>query len=95
MRILSLDQRGQSGKIINFSVWSGIASPEGHIKMILKVTMPPRNGMIGESKYHREDIKWNGTDKDLRQSIISFLSQGKNKEFDIKQAMYQLKNLFV
>lgn len=97
MRMLSLDLRGPSNKLINFSVWNGIAAPEGHVKIIIKVTLPPDKGMMGESKYHREDIKWDGTDKGLRQNIIAFLSQGKtrDREFDIRQASYKLFNLFV
>lgn len=93
--MLSLDLKGQNNKLINFSVWNGIAAPEGHIKLVLKVTLPPEKGMMGVSKYHREDIKWNGTDKGLRQNIIAFLSKWKDKEFDIRQAMYQLRNIFV
>ncbi len=93
--MLSLDLKGQNNKLINFSVWNGIAAPEGHIKLVLKVTLPPEKGMMGASKYHREDIKWNGTDKGLRQNIIAFLSRWKDKEFDIRQAMYQLRNIFV
>lgn len=81
--------------LINFSVWNGIAAPDGHIKLVLKVTLPPEQGMMGPSKYHREDIPWDGTDKGLRQNIIAFLSRGRDKEFDIKRAMYHVKNLFI
>lgn len=94
MRLLNVDQRG-GDNLINFSVWSGIASPDGHVKMVIKVILPPKNGMIGESKYHREDVRWDGTPKGFRQAIIAFLSRGSDKEFDVKQAMYLLKNLFV
>lgn len=97
MRMISIDLRGQEGKLINFSVWNGIAAPEGHIKLVLKVTLPPEKGMMGTSKYHREDVKWDGTDKGLRQNILAFLSRGKarDNEFDIRQASYKLFNLFV
>lgn len=81
--------------LINFSVWNGIAAPEGHVKLIIKVTLPPEKGMMGESKYHREDLKWNGTDKGLRQTILHFLSKREDKEFDIKRAMYNVKQLFI
>lgn len=95
MRVLSLDMRMNGNTLINFSVWNGIAAPEGHLKFIIKVTLPPENGMMGESKYHREDIKWNGADKGLRENIIAFLSRNKDREFDIRRAMYQIRNIFV
>ncbi len=93
--MLSLDLRGQGERLINFSVWNGAAAPNGHISLILKVTLPPSNGMIGESKYHHEDIKWDGSDKGLRQNIIMFTSKWRDKEFDIRNAMYQVRKLFV
>lgn len=95
MRVLSLDLRGQGGRLINFAVWNGISSPQGHLKMTIKVILPPKNGMIGDTKYHNEDIKWNGTDKDLRRAILHFLSKWDDKEFDIRNAMYSVKQLFV
>lgn len=95
MRILSIDLRGQEGRLINFAVWNGIAAPQGHLKMTIKVTLPPKNGMIGDSKYHHEDVKWNGTDKDIRRAILHFLSKWDDKEFDIRNAMYSVKIMFV
>lgn len=94
MRLFSLDQSMQD-TLINFSVWEGISAPDGHLKLVLKVTPPPEKGMMGISKYHRENIKWNGTRKSLRQAILTFLSSGAGKESDIKQAMFYVKNLFI
>lgn len=95
MRMLSLDKTISGSRLVNFSVWNGIAAPEGHIKLVIKVTLPPEKGMMGASKYHREDIKWNGTDKNLRENIIAFLSRNKDKDFDVKAAMYHIRNLFI
>lgn len=95
MRMLSLDRSMAGNTLINFSVWNGISAPEGHLKIVIKVTLPPDKGMMGDSKYHREDIRWNGTDKGLRQAILHFLSKGEGKEFDIKRAMYHVKQLFI
>lgn len=95
MRILSLDQRMSDNTLVNFSVWNGVSAPDGHIKLVLKVILPPEKGMMGESKYHREDVPWNGTDKGLRKNIIAFLSRSNDKEMDIKRAMHHVKNLFI
>lgn len=95
MRVLSLDLRIPNDRMVNFSVWSGPGTPDGHLKLIIKVLLPTKNNMNGGSKYHHEDIKWTGTDKSRRQAIIAFLSRNKDKEMDIKQAMYYVRNLFI
>lgn len=94
MRMLSLDLRGQGGRLINFAVWNGIAAPDGHLKMTIKVILPAKNGMIGDVKYHDENIKWSGTDKDIRRAVLHFLSKWNDKEFDIRNAMHSVKNIF-
>lgn len=95
MRMLSLDQRMPGNILVNFSVWNGIAAPEGHIKLVIKVTFPPEKGMMGESKYHRADAKWNGTRKGLREAILYFLCRNKDKDKDIQEAMSEVMNLFI
>lgn len=95
MRLLSLDQTAPGNILINFSVWNGIAAPEGHLKLVIKVILPPEKGMMGPTKLHREDIKWSGSRKGVRWAIIDFLSRTAGKEKDIKDAMEYVSYIFI
>lgn len=95
MRLLSLDQTAPGNILINFSVWNGIAAPEGHLKMVIKVTLPPEKGMMGPSKFHREDIKWSGSRKGVRLAILDFFAKSAGKEKDIKDAMEYVSHMFI
>lgn len=95
MRIISHDETAPGGVLINLGVWTGISAPEGHLKFVIKVILPPEQGMMGTPKYHSENIKWSGTRKGIRLALLDFLSKGPGKEKDIHEAMVYLLQTFL
>ncbi len=83
------------GILLNLSVWSGISAPMGHLKIVLKVTMPPNKGMMGDSFYHRKDIKWSGTRRSMRKALVEFLSNTAGTEKDMAVAINYIKETFI
>jgi hypothetical protein len=95
LRILSHDEQMPGGILINFSAWSGISAPMGHLKFVLKVTPPPDKGMSGDSFYHRRDIKWTGTRHSMRKALIEFLTKTTGVDRDMVVAINYIKQTFI
>lgn len=95
MRILNHDEVMPGGIMTNLSVWSGISAPMGHLKFVLKVTLPPEKGMMGESFYHRKDIKWTGARHSFRKALVEFLTKTTGVEKDMVVAIDYIKQTFI
>lgn len=93
--MLSHDEVMPGRILTNLSVWSGISAPMGHLKFVLKVTPPPDKGMMGDSFYHRRDIKWTGTRASLRKALVKFLTETTGVEKDMVVAINYIKQTFV
>jgi hypothetical protein len=96
MRILDHNEVIPDTRVmISLSGWVGVSCKPGEIDLIIKVTTPIYNSLLGDHKWYSEIHKYTGSRLSLRKAVQAFLENApKSNDVVIQQAMLYLYPMF-